>query len=152
MPMPVKNLEGKKFGLLLVIQRAGSRNGALWMCLCECGRVTRAMGSALRNGSVASCGCANPRRLTHGLSQTATYSTWHNMIRRCMDPTHDSYSNYGGRGISIDTGWMDIIQFYADMGDRPFGHSIDRIDPNGNYTKANCRWATPSEQQRNKRL
>ena len=73
------------------------------------------------------------------------------MKTRCNNPKHRRYSDYGGRGIKVCERWMDFNNFLADMGERPEGLTLDRIDPNGNYEPGNCRWATDSVQQTNKR-
>lgn len=88
----------------------------------------------------------------HGLSQTPEYQVWRNMLRRCEDPTDPSYDDYGHRGITVCEQWHDVAAFVADMGPRPSDkHSIDRIDNDRGYEPGNCRWATWSEQMRNKR-
>lgn len=87
----------------------------------------------------------------HGLAHNPIYKTWHGMIRRCTNPEDPSYFKYGARGITVCSEWMDITQFYRDMGDRPsVKHTIDRIDGSGNYEPSNCRWATPQQQNRNR--
>jgi hypothetical protein len=85
----------------------------------------------------------------HGLSKTPTWWSWSGMRARCMDPGHRDWSRYGGRGIVICDRWRDFAAFYADMGPRPEGKTLDRIDSTGNYEPGNCRWATPLEQRLN---
>jgi hypothetical protein len=86
----------------------------------------------------------------HGKHKTRVYQAWVDMLRRCTNPSRDSYANYGGRGISVCPEWMSFKNFYADMGDPPAGMSIERDDVHGNYEKSNCRWATISEQALNR--
>lgn len=87
----------------------------------------------------------------HGMSKTSTYKSWEAMIQRCSNASLKSYKNYGGRGISVCDEWTKFEKFYADMGIKPNGCSIDRIDVNGNYDQLNCRWSTMKQQNRNRR-
>ena len=93
-------------------------------------------------------------RKTHGLSGSPTFRVWCEMRRRCSDPKRNNYARYGGRGISVCPAWLGVgwfLNFLADMGERPPGHSLDRVDNDGDYTPDNCRWATLEQQGRNKR-
>lgn len=149
------NLQGKRFGMLLVLSREGStRNGQgtapTWRALCDCGGEIVATGPNLKKGSTLSCGCL---RQKHGMFGTPEYSAWIRMIQRCTNPAVPNYPSYGGRGITVCVQWREnFTAFLADMGRRPApGYSLDRIDNNGNYEPSNCRWATAKQQARNKR-
>lgn len=121
---------------------------------CQCGNTKVLHLSNLRR--TASCGCITRRLIgesfvTHGMSKTDTYSIWNNMIYRCKSPTYREFHLYGGRGIKVCDRWLKFENFLADMGVRPEGHSIDRVDTNGDYEPQNCRWATDFDQARNQR-
>lgn len=132
-----------------------------WWCICECGTRKLVSGIVLRDKRSQSCGCLQSeltvkRSTKHGHSPmrgkiSPTYHSWCGMIARCTNPGHGSYARYGGRGISVCEPWLDFANFLADMGEKPKGASIDRVDTNGNYEPSNCRWATAKEQGRNKR-
>ncbi|WP_155418730.1 hypothetical protein [Pseudomonas fluorescens] len=159
--MPAKlELSGKRFGRLVVIaETARTGNSSKWTCLCDCGVRIDVITPSLRNGNTSSCGCIRREMLSkrnsdsapHKVKKNPLYKTWSSMRARCENPNDIEYANYGGRGIQVCDRWADFLSFIEDMGDRPAGMTLDRRDVNGNYEKDNCRWATGSEQCRNKR-
>ncbi len=151
------DLIGKRFGRILVLSKGPmiGKNRA-WLCACDCGVVLTIRGDALKSGQM-SCGClaiehASAANKIHGMCNTAEHSAWSSMIGRCYNPKSRRYALYGGRGISVCDRWLaKFSSFYTDMGPRPSdGHSLDRIDSNGNYEPGNCRWADIETQNRNR--
>lgn len=150
-PSNFKDMSGFRTGKLTVMARAGSKDAlALWLCKCECGKTAVVSGELLRRGQL-SCGCARTGRITHGKSKTRAYAVWNRMIQRCTNPKIEHYPEYGGRGITVCDQWRDFANFFADMGECPVGHSIERKNNDGNYEPENCCWLLTSKQPQNRR-
>jgi len=152
--MKLENLQGMKFGMLTVISRCEPiSQRTSWECSCECGNVSKVQSSKLKNGHTKSCGCyRHTFKLIHTPESRRTRNIWNHMIDRCNNVSNSRYSDYGGRGITVCKEWLDFESFRRDMGDAPAGLTLDRKDNFAGYDKANCRWATGQEQQRNRRL
>lgn len=145
------DLSGKVFGELRVIGFEGREpQGALWSCLCSCGKTRVVRSSRLRSGRTHSCGSCS--KIKHGMVDAPEYTVWKGMRQRCNDPGSKSFPHYGGRGIRVCKRWDSFELFYEDMGPRPGGnYSIDGENNLGHHTPSNCKWSTMTEQNNNRR-
>lgn len=150
------DIAGQRFGMLVAVRDIGRRRSyRLWHCACDCGASSEVPSGNLLGGHTTSCGCVKRSNLgertrTHGMRQSTTYAVWCGMKQRCFVVHSTYYHRYGGRGITVCDRWRDSFEaFLADVGERPPGLSLDRINNDGNYEPGNVRWATRSEQNRN---
>lgn len=152
----LSNIEGQKFGRLVVLKRVGTRSGqALWLCRCDCGGVKETVGYCLRSGQTQSCGCLQKERTgsvqrTHGMRKSRLYYTWAQMRERCEKPSSPAFKYYGAKGVKVCARWQDFANFIADMGMPPKGCTLDRIDNSGDYKPGNVRWADKVTQAKNR--
>lgn len=153
------DLAGRRFGRLLVLKlwsRGTRTERARWLCVCDCGNEKDIPANSLTSGRSNSCGClsaeiTSKRCRTHGMGKTTIYRSWASMRSRCLNANNSDYKCYGGRGIKVCARWSSFENFRKDMGDKPAGTEIDRIDNNGNYEPGNCRWVSHKENSRNTR-
>lgn len=152
MPKTIEMI-GRKFNKLLVLRDSGlrgARNRIKYVCLCDCGNESIVFGDPLRRGHTKSCGCDKKTIMTkHGKHGCGAYKTWDKMIQRCTNPNNHAYKHYGAAGIFVCEEWRDFKKFYEDMGDRPDGMTIERLNIEDGYYKQNCIWASQDDQMRN---
>lgn len=167
--------------LTVLIRDRVRRGHAYWRCACDCGNEASVASSALRSGNTQSCGClhremlherntgrrpepfsvkgepygsmprATRRDARRTPAQKATYHSWYGMVRRCTNPDDAAWERYGGRGITVCERWLNYENFVTDVGEKPTGKTLDRINNDGDYEPSNVRWATPRQQARNTR-
>ena len=153
------DITGQRFCRLTVLRQDGRHKAGdfMWLCRCDCEREVSIRGSNLRGGRTKSCGCLHPlgrwakehKYRTHGMSKTPEYIAYRDAMQRCRSPRKKDYARYGGRGIEFH--FDSFEQFYAVLGPRPAGMSLDRINNNGHYEPSNVRWATLQQQRANQR-
>lgn len=155
-------LVGMTFNRLAVIEASPIPNQQqrYWLCKCSCGKETVVGTRELTKDRTKSCGCliaekaratCIARNTSHGESKTQLYILWWAMMSRCYNKNVKAYPRYGGRGITVSEAWHDFAQFKTDMGEKPKGLSLDRLDNNLGYSASNCRWVTYKEQNSNRR-
>ena len=167
-PIDLSNIIGKKYNSLIILKESsgtitkGGNKKRTITCVCDCGIIKDFILQSVLNGYSKSCGCYNLKKCSeraikrnskHNLYYTSEYNAWQNMKKRCLNPKHKSYKDYGGRGITICESWIVSFEnFISDMGfkkDKKL--SIERIDNNKGYSKDNCVWANKTKQSRNVR-
>lgn len=156
--MKMKDITNDRFGRLTALEPVGQNKLGhfLWRCACSCGNKCVVPGYVLRKGTSKSCGClqkesASKRLKTHGMFYKKIYAVWAGMIGRCTNEKNKDWKKYGGRGVKVEKRWLVFENFYSDMGECPTGLSLGRIDNNGDYSKANCRWEDDYKQNNNRR-
>jgi hypothetical protein len=143
-----------KYNRLLAIEFLGinKHRKKVYLWQCDCGHTTYALLTEVKNNHTKSCGCiSKEKHLTHGMHDTQTYQCWADMKQRCNNPKYKQYKDYGGRGITVCDSWNRFEGFYADMGDKPPGLTLERTNNNLGYNKENCTWVTRAQQNRNQR-
>lgn len=154
---PRRELAGQRFHKLIVLSWAEWRHYAsgresTWLCQCDCGKQAVVPQRNLVGGNTKSCGCiVGKHKRTHGATETREFKTWVSMRQRCENERHKSYKDYGARGIKVCARWQAFANFLADMGPKPAGASLDRIDNERGYAPENCRWTDMRTQSNNRR-
>lgn len=146
---------GQRFGKLTVTARQGANTlkKVMWQCVCDCGGKALVTAGSLVTGNTTSCGCALQAAITkHGGYKKSSYNTWRAMMRRCYNVNDKDYRRYGAVGVMVCSSWHEYVQFERDMGEPVGTETLDRVDTYGDYTVDNCRWATPTVQNRNIRV
>lgn len=161
MGKPRLNLVGYRFGKLSVIARVEPPIGRTkFVCNCDCGNQTIANGEDIKSGNTTSCGCVKKvigytSNLKHGGASgkfSGAYRSWRSMKQRCKDPNSRGWREYGAVGVTVCDRWLESFEnFYADMGDRPEGYSLERINVFDGYYPANCKWIPLKDQIKNQR-
>jgi len=158
----ILNLIGKRFNRLTVIGKVNNNKfgKTQWECLCDCGNKIIVVGGSLKSKNTKSCGCLNIEKsreriikqsTTHNMSNHKLYNTWQQMKYRCYNLNNNCYKYYGGRGIFVCRRWRNSLNnFIKDVGSKPKGKTMDRINNNQSYGPWNIKWSTHTEQMNNR--
>lgn len=149
---------GTKYGMLTLVavdHAAAKKTGCRWICLCDCGKTVSIFTANLKRRNNPSCGCNKGRacrdcNITHGMTWTPTHNVWITMRQRCSNPKRHDWERYGGRGIKVCERWQTFANFLADMGEKPPGLSIERVNNDKGYEPSNCKWADAKTQANNR--
>lgn len=155
--MPRRDMTGQTFGFLTAVSIDHINRHVFWLFRCECGSEKVLNGALVRRGSIKSCGCRRKELIgaatrRHGLSNTPTHKSWLSMLQRAQNPRACGHDRYYDAGIRVVDRWLVFENFLADMGPRPTGMTLDRIDNEKGYEPGNCRWATQTMQSHNRRI
>jgi len=155
------DLTGMVFGRLTILGKveSNSQGKSLWHCKCSCGKLANVRIDRLTSGRTKSCGCLRLEMLDekrkHGQAidgkRSREYETWASMKNRCLNPNHPKFRLYGKRGITVCERWLNFENFFADMGIKPTGLTLERVDNNKSYYPENCMWASWRQQRKNQR-
>jgi hypothetical protein len=159
MPKKPQDYSGRRIGSVVAIRPVGRNHHGkvLWELRCDCETLKTVIGTDFARGNYQSCGCGrgaliSKSRTVHGMSDHPVYWVWRSMIDRCTLPTHQAWTNYGGRGITVCDRWREFSAFWEDMGPSYVpGLTLDRANNELGYFPGNCRWVTHTIQARNKR-
>lgn len=143
-----KDLTGSRNNMLVVLETFRTSGVTYVKCLCNCGKTKTLRAQVFKRLTTKSCGCLNK---ASGKINTPTYHSWSGMKQRCSNPNHAAYVNYGARGITYCSRWEKFDNFLKDMGEKPHGKELDRVDNNLPYGPENCRWVEKFDNIMNRR-